>query len=195
MTAGTLQEARVALVRERVLEGVAQVLAGGDELTFARVAKAADVPERTMYRHFPTREALLAAVFDWANARVGFEGERPVGRDEVVALIERLFPGFDEIAPVIHELLVAPEGRTARLAHNDERRRSAETLVRNEVPGLDRRSARQVAAALQLLTSAAAWQTLRDVWEMDGGEAADAATMAIDLIIDGARGRAEARRS
>ncbi len=195
MTAGTLQEARVALVRERVLEGVAQVLAGGDELTFARVAKAADVPERTVYRHFPTREALLAAVFDWANARVGFEGERPVRRDEVVALIERLFPGFDEIAPVIHELLVAPEGRTARLAHNDERRRSAETLVRNEVPGLDRRSARQVAAALQLLTSASAWQTLRDVWEMDGGEAADAATMAIDLIIDGARGRAEARRS
>ena len=195
MTAGTLQEARAALVRERVLEGVAQVLAGGDELTFARVAKAADVPERTVYRHFPTREALLAAVFDWANARVGFEGERPVRRDEVVALIERLFPGFDEIAPVIHELLVAPEGRTARLAHNDERRRSAETLVRNEVPGLDRRSARQVAAALQLLTSASAWQTLRDVWEMDGGEAADAATMAIDLIIDGARGRAEARRS
>ena len=195
MTAGTLQEARVALVRERVLEGVAQVLAGGDELTFARVAKAADVPERTVYRHFPTREALLAAVFDWANAHVGFEGERPVRRDEVVALIERLFPGFDEIAPVIHELLVAPEGRTARLAHNDERRRSAETLVRNEVPGLDRRSARQVAAALQLLTSASAWQTLRDVWEMDGGEAADAATMAIDLIIDGARGRAEARRS
>ena len=195
MTAGTLQEARVALVRERVLEGVAQVLAGGDELTFARVAKAADVPERTVYRHFPTREALLAAVFDWANARVGFEGERPVRRDEVVALIERLFPGFDEIAPVIHELLVAPEGRTARLAHNDERRRSAETLVRNEVPGLDRRSARQVAAALQLLTSASAWQTLRDVWEMDGGEAADAATMAIDLIIDGARGRADARRS
>ena len=195
MTAGTLQEARAALVRERVLEGVAQVLAGGDELTFARVAKAADVPERTVYRHFPTREALLAAVFDWANARVGFEGERPVRRDEVVALIERLFPGFDEIAPVIHELLVAPEGRTARLAHNDERRRSAETLVRNEVPGLDRRSAWQVAAALQLLTSASAWQTLRDVWEMDGGEAADAATMAIDLIIDGARGRAEARRS
>ena len=195
MTAGTLQEARVALVRERVLEGVAQVLAGGDELTFARVAKAADVPERTVYRHFPTREALLAAVFDWANARVGFEGERPVRRDEVVALIERLFPGFDEIAPVIHELLVAPEGRTARLAHNDERRRTAETLVRNEVPGLDRRSARQVAAALQLLTSASAWQTLRDVWEMDGGEAADAATMAIDLIIDGARGRADARRS
>jgi len=96
---------------------------------------------------------------------------------------------------VIHELLVAPEGRTARLAHNDQRRRSAETLVRNEVPGLDRRSARQVAAALQLLTSASAWQTLRDVWEMDGGEAADAATMAIDLIIDGARGRADARRS
>jgi len=92
MTAGTLQEARVALVRERVLEGVAQVLAGGDELTFARVAKAADVPERTVYRHFPTREALLAAVFDWAKARVGFEGERPVRRDEVVALIERLFP-------------------------------------------------------------------------------------------------------
>ena len=195
MTAGTLQEARVALVRERVLEGVAQVLAEGHELTFARVAKAADVPERTVYRHFQTRDALLTAVFDWANTRVGFDGERPTRRDDVVGLIERLFPGFDEIAPVIHELLVAPEGRDARLAHNDDRRRSAETLVHNEVPGLDRHSVRHVAAALQLLTSAAAWQTLRDVWGMNGREAAETATIAIDLIIEGARGRAAARES
>ena len=96
---------------------------------------------------------------------------------------------------MIDELFVAPEGRDARLAHNDDRRRSAETLVHNEVPGLDRHTARHVAAALQLLTSAAAWQTLRDVWGMDGRDAAEPATMAIDLIIEGARGRAVARES
>ena len=40
---------------------------------------------------------------------------------------------------------------------------------------------------IQLLTSAAAWQTLRDFWEMDGNEAAEAVAVAIDLLLAGAR--------
>jgi hypothetical protein len=48
MPAVSLRDARSAVVRERVLAGVADVLAAGDDLTFARVAEAADVPERTV---------------------------------------------------------------------------------------------------------------------------------------------------
>ena len=49
-----------AVVRDRVMEGVARLLAAGDNLTFAKVAAEAAVPERTVNRHFPTRETLLA---------------------------------------------------------------------------------------------------------------------------------------
>jgi AcrR family transcriptional regulator len=192
MTSSTsLQEARAAVVRERVLEGVAAVLSAGEDLTFAKVAKAAEVPERTVYRHFPTREALLAEVFGWANRRIGFDGELPADREGVTTLVRRVFPGFDQIAPVIQELLVAPEGLLARLSNKDDRQQAAMAVVVSEAPGLDPATARRVAAAVQLLTTAATWQTLRHYWDMDGEEAAETAAVAVDLLLDGARSRAQ----
>jgi AcrR family transcriptional regulator len=194
MRSGSLQDARAAVVRRRVLEGVAELLAAGDDLTFAKVATAAGVPERTVYRHFPTRQDLLTAVFDWANERIGFAGvEPPADGAGAVELVRRAFPAFDELAPIIHELLIAPEGLPARLSGNDRRRRTALAVARHEAPGLDRTTTRRVAAVVQLLTAAATWQTLRDYWDMDGAEAAETSALAITLVLDGAR--AAARRT
>jgi AcrR family transcriptional regulator len=186
-----LRDARSEVVHQRVLAGVAELLTAGDDLTFAKVARAAGVPERTVYRHFPTREALLAAVFDWANERIGFAGELPTDRAGVVELVRRVFPGFDEIGPVVRELLVAPEGLMARQARLDDRHQAAGAVVESEAPGLDPADARRVAAAVQLLTTASTWNTLRDYWGMDGAEAAETAALAVELLLDGARARTE----
>ena len=191
MKAATLSDARQELVRGRVLEGVAAVLGRGIDLTYANVAAAAAVPERTLYRHFPTREALLNAVFHWANERIGFRGELPRDEAALAALVRRVFPGFDALAPVIRELLIAPEGRLARLASKAQRQQASLELVRREVDGLDRASARRLAALLQLLTAAATWQTLRDYWDMTGEEAAESAALAIELLLAGARAKAK----
>jgi AcrR family transcriptional regulator len=183
MTAVSLQEARAALVRDRVLEGVAEVLAAGDDLTFARVAVAAGVPERTVYRHFPTRQDLLTAVYGWVNQRGGDDFERPTTASEAGELVRRAFPTFDEVAPVVRELLVAREGLPARLADNDRRQRAALDLVRHHLPTADKATARRLAAVVQLLTSAAAWQSMRDYWQFDGAEAAEASALAIALLL------------
>lgn len=193
MATVTLSDARQALVRTRVLDGVADVLRRGEELTFANVAAAASVPERTVYRHFPSREALLAAVYDWANERIGFH-ERPTDAEGMAQLVRRMFPAFDAIAPVIRELLIAPEGKLARLAHNEGRKRAALALVQNEAPGLDRTSARRVAAIFQLLASAPAWQTISEYWGIDGTEAAEASVLAMELMLDGIHARERRRR-
>jgi AcrR family transcriptional regulator len=185
-----LSEARQAVVHQRVLEAVAGLLAAGEDLTFARVARAAEVPERTVYRHFPTKEALYTAVFEWANTRLGFAGRRPATGAELAASVRRSFIGFDELAPVIRQLLVAPEGLWARLSANEDRQEAALALARREAPGLDDVSERRLAAALQLLTSAASWQTLRDYWQVDGAEAAETSALAIELLLEAARARA-----
>jgi AcrR family transcriptional regulator len=189
----SLRDARSEVVRDRVLDGVAALLAAGDDLTFAKVAKQAGVPERTVYRHFPTREALLTAVFGWANRQIGFDGNLPTDRAGATALVRRAFPGFDKIAPVVRELLVAPEGLLARLSAREERQRAAVELAQHEAPGLDPTSTRQVAAAVQLLTTAATWQTLRDYWGMDGEQAAATAALAVELLLDGAQARGKAQ--
>jgi AcrR family transcriptional regulator len=194
MESVSLSSARSELVRQRVLAGVAQVLDRGEALTFAAVAPAAGVPERTIYRHFPTREALLAAVYTWVNQRLGVDGERPTDAEGLARLVRQAFGGFDAMAPVIRELLLAPEGRSARLAANPERQRAALAIVRHEAPGLDPASARRVAAVLQLLTAAATWQALREYWGLDGAEAAEASVLASELILEGARCRERAVR-
>jgi AcrR family transcriptional regulator len=192
MKSVTLADDRVDLVRRRALEGVSAVLSRGEALTYAAVAEAAGIAERTLYRHFPTRAALLAAVFEWTNERIGFRGEYPGDEAELVALVRRAFPGFDAHATVIEELLLTPEGRQARLASKPERQRATTALVRQEAPGMDRSSERRTAAVLQLLSSAATWQSLRDYWDMDGAEAAETAALAVELLLNGARARGKA---
>ncbi len=194
MSSSTLSDARAELVRQRALSGAAAVLERGETLTFAAVAAAADVPERTLYRYFPTREALLQGLYDWVNQRLAVDGERPTDAPGLARLVRQAFPGFDGLAPVIRELLAAPEGRLARLSANPARQRAALALVAREAPGLPPAEARRVAAVLQLLTAAATWQSLRDYWGMDGAEAAETAVLASELILAGARARGGARR-
>ena len=191
MTTETLQDARSNLVRQRVLDGVFEVLSAGDDLTFTRVAKAAGVPERTIYRHFPSKEALHAAIWSWANERMGFTGPFPTDAAGYVALVRTTHPGFERLAPVIRELLSSRDGLAVRLTANDQRRQSAIAAVRSSAPDLDPVEVPRVAAALQLLTSAAAWQTLHVYWGMDGTEAGETAALAIELLLAGARARHE----
>jgi hypothetical protein len=148
-----------------------------------------------VYRYFPTRAALLAAVFDWSNRRIGFDGKLPVDAATTVALVRRVFPGFDAIAPVIHELLIAPEGLAARRTDLAKRRRAAADIVRHEAPELDRTRTRRLAAVLQMLTTAATWQTLRDYWDMDGKEASETVALAIELLFAGARAQQHDKRA
>lgn len=187
------QAARARAVQDRILAGVAELLRRGDDLTFAKVALASGVPERTVYRHFPNRQALLTGAFQWANRRIGYGGgERPTTVDGLADLVRRAFPVFDDLAPVVHELLASPDGREARLADAPQRRDAALALVAAEAPDLDVATARRVAAVVQVLTSAATWQALHEHWDMDGPQAAEAAVLAVRLLLDGARNQPSA---
>ena len=146
---GVISETDV--VRARVIDGVVSLLDAGRSLTFKDVALEAGVPERTVYRYFPTRAALLAAVFEWTNEQIGYRGPRPTTQDQLVALVRQAFRGFDGHAPVVRQMLIEPDGRGARLADVAERRRAAIELVRHEVPGLDRSTRERVAAAIQVM--------------------------------------------
>jgi AcrR family transcriptional regulator len=184
------QQVKADAVRTQVIEGVVALLHAGRSLTFREVAREAGVPERTVYRYFPTRTALLAAVFEWTNEQLGYDGPRPTTEDDLMALVRQAFRGFDEHAPVVRQMLIEPDGRRARLADVAERRRAAVELVRNEAPGLDRATRDRLAAAIQVLTVAATWQSLHDYWDLDGPDAAETSALAIELLLEAARARA-----
>jgi AcrR family transcriptional regulator len=49
--------------RDRIVAAAREVVAGADELKLNAIAKLAGVGQGTLYRHFPTREHLLAEVY------------------------------------------------------------------------------------------------------------------------------------
>jgi len=107
----------------------------------------------------------------------------------LTALVRRCFPGFDALAPVVRELLIAPDRQVARLQNKSRRQRASLRLVRREAPKFAPAEGRRLAAVLQLLSQGATWQALREYWDMDGAEAAEASTLAIELLLEGARQR------
>lgn len=113
----------------------------------------------------------------------------------MASLVRRSFPGFDEIAPVVRELLIAPEGRLARLRHRTARQRASLAMARREAPELDTKRRRRLAAVLQLLSQAATWQALREYWDMDGAEAAEASAQAIELLLAGTKARTKSGKA
>ena len=63
--------------RDHVLDTVCDLIRAGEDVTFTKIAAAAEVPERTLYRHFPNRQALVHSLFAHVNQRIGFDGELP----------------------------------------------------------------------------------------------------------------------
>jgi AcrR family transcriptional regulator len=65
MTTGSVSPRRADTRRnhERILAAAAESLAKSDEVSFNAIAKKAEVGVGTVYRHFPTPEALILAVY------------------------------------------------------------------------------------------------------------------------------------
>jgi len=182
-----LREAQAAATSQRILEAVGVVLERGQEPTYALVAKEAGCQERTVYRHFPTREGLAAAFWDWQYSNLG-PRDWTIGTEAgLLALIDRSFRAFDEHPELIRAMLHTRHGRSARLSENEERRAMAQRCVDDAVPDLDPQRRRQAAAATQLLFSAAAWEVLRDYWDMNGEDAAATASLALTAMLEGLR--------
>ncbi len=77
--APSLRERQRAETREQILRAVNRQLETRslEDLSFAEVAAEAGVGERTVYRHFPTKEALLGAFWAFMQSEAFTDHDRP----------------------------------------------------------------------------------------------------------------------
>ena len=157
------------------------------ELTFTQVARMAGLGERTIYRHFPNKEALLEGWWRAHKARLGQEAFP----DTLAALLDfpvKAFPAFDEEAEIIRGAVLSPQGRAMTLARNDERQAAIRRAVRAELgPDASEDLVLTVCASVQLIQSATAWLTMRDYWDLSGDQSGQIARRAIQAIFTAAR--------
>jgi AcrR family transcriptional regulator len=184
-----LRAAQAVATRERILDALADVLERGQDPTYAAVAAAAGVQERTVYRYFPTRAELHRDF--WRRVHEQRIGAVPDATDlrTLQELVAETFAGFTAHAALVRAMLHSAAGRDMRLAANDERRRRFERVAALELPLRGRAERRRAAAAAQVLCSAMAWEYLQDYWQMSPGEATATVQQALAALFDGLRAR------
>lgn len=179
-----LRQGYAAQTRERILDAAIAALNDGapEQLTIAGVAKAAGVTERTVYRHFATREDLLKAVWPRMQARMGMSGF-PQDVATLIATPQKVFPRFAAEEGSVRASMASEAGREIRRSANPERQKAFLGCVREALPDLDANTRRRRAAVIQLIGSAHGWAAMKDYWGLSAEDAGQAAAEAIGLLL------------
>lgn len=170
--------------RLRILDAAVALIeeAGETPLTMAAVAERAGVTDRTVYRHFETRDALVRATWSRMQQRVASRGFPRTAQDMVESPVQ-LFPRFDSARELVRASLYSPAGLDIRMSSNAERQDAVLSAVRDAFPDADERWLRRRAAIAQLINSAYAWEVLRQYWDIEGEEAGKAAAEALAILL------------
>jgi AcrR family transcriptional regulator len=194
MKTASLRDQQAAVARERILQGVAELLErdGADELTMPQVAGVSGVSLRTLYRYFPTREALLDAAGRWIGGELLKQGY-PTTLDDVADSFERACREFDERPGLVRAMAMSEVGRAARSARRRERLDAIRQLLDGEVGALPERELRQAEAVLAYLHNMLAYTTLREEQGLAGTEIGEALGWAIRTLVADLRRRTNAK--
>jgi len=185
-----LREGQKANTRQSIVEAAGRLLAKGDAnaLSFSAIAREAGVKERTVYRHFPSKAALLGGIGEWymplIRSRLPIETERDLIADPM-----HTFPARDEHEHIVRAVWTTREGREFRLDKIEERRAAFSAAVAGAVEDLPPRQARWVAAVCHVLLSGGTWLTLKDYWGFSGEESGKAVSMAMELLLNAVRAK------
>lgn len=186
---GSARSDLVALTRARVMRGLADLLEEGEkDLTFETVATASGVPLRTLFRHFPSKEALFQSFWTWVSDALRPPAP-PRDATELHAYISGLFASFDANAALVRAMLHNPHGRATRLAHRQARQAKIEASLAEAGRGLNTEAARDLAAAVATLCSATTWEALQDECGLSGPEAARAVQRAVAALVAAAEAK------
>lgn len=181
-----LRAEQMEQTRLRILEATADVLADEEvnEVTVPLVAVRARVSVRTVYRHFPTKEALFDEFGEWAEEHLRVVLlSYPDTLEGVRAMAPALYRMYDERAPLIRALL-SKRGQEIRARTRRRRLATFEKAMREVTDGLEPAERQRALAVIYLLVSAPAWQAMRDQWDLKGEEAGKAAAWAVRVLTD-----------
>jgi AcrR family transcriptional regulator len=172
--------------RLRILGAVTDVVAdpATEEVTIPLVAERARVSLGTVYRHFPTREALFDAWAQWVDETLRIRlHSYPESVDDLPEFALELYRSYDESEALVRAMM-RPAARDVRQRTRRRRQRQFERAMSEVTQGLEPRDRLRALAVVYLLVSAPAWDAMRDQWGLRGEEAGKAAAWAIRVLTD-----------
>jgi AcrR family transcriptional regulator len=177
-----LRREQAEQTRARIVEAARLLVVSGVEgLTMQQAAKEAGVALRTVFRHFPTREDLLDAVWQAMNRQMG-ETPDLDSLDELTQFVPELFGRYEAVEGQIRGAMFASTFESSRRRLGSGRAQKMRKAVAAQFVGGDERSRAMAAAAAYTLTIPLVSIPLKEAYGLSTPEAARAVAWAIRTL-------------
>lgn len=182
--------------RHAILDALAHVIVESTAFGFSvqDVAKRAGVTHRTVYNHFPTREALSEALAQYVEERLASLGPAPDSQlPSIQSFADRvgeLYHGLatQEVLVRAYVMLMMANRRPAQLMRRRSRR--FEEVVARDVALPAGLSAVEISAVIRMFMSSMGWHTLTEHMGLSTMQAATAAAWATRTLVGALEPRA-----
>lgn len=186
-----LRARQAQVVRDAALDAVVDLLEDGDldsvdDISMPDVAHAAGVSLRTLYRYFPTREALLSE----AGTRVQTRLALPTavdGPDDIASTFWAASARLAEHPKLARALLRTATGRALHASNRSARVEAIHEALGQLTAGLPAARARQVAGVITHLCSSTAWVSISDESHVSAHDARSGVVWALTTLLDAVR--------
>jgi AcrR family transcriptional regulator len=187
MAKQSLREQQQELTRELIFQAIVDVVLeeGVQAFTVQRVAERAGVSARTVYRHFPTRQALLDAIGDWSaeqNAQHGLAP--PTSAAEFPEQARRIFRSWDEDEDAVRAFVILRLLGGLQPRERTERVQRIAQLIDEWAPHAPVEVRQHGIRTIRALYNTVTWTQMRTDLGITGAEAGDAVAYAIQLVLD-----------
>jgi AcrR family transcriptional regulator len=179
----SLREAQRAVTEQRIIGALAALIDQEHplEISMAAVAKRAEVSEPTLYRHFPTKRDLFAALAGDQFQTVA-AGLAPASADDLAEAVRTVFERSAGMENVVRWTLAATDPERVPRPNVQARLAMLRTALRDVLADLDDETAQLLLRAALLLTSPMAWLYWNDYLGLDPAAAAATAGWAIKTL-------------
>ena len=179
----SLRDQQAEFTRNLLLEAARKVIIENhpEDFTMQKVAREAGVSHRTVYRYFPSRQALIDEFSEWLEQRFDSNRLSSLSMDEIDDVARFAFMRFERNAQFFEAAARLSVGglRPANQAHRTR-------LFRKEFdatfPDLDPKAADLAFAVLRHLIGLQTWFELRDRFQLDEGEPGEAVAWAARVL-------------
>jgi AcrR family transcriptional regulator len=173
-------------VKQRIVEKIFEVLGdpGAPEMSAAEVARRAEVSTRTVYRYFPTKEALFDAANEEMRKRIGHRS-LPLKADEIAGNIGELFAGLAKNRELVLAMRSSKVAREIRARRKVVQRNAIAAAMAPKTKHIeDEGYARAVAALFNCLGSSDVWVEMTETWGVTTEQASKATQWAVETLLE-----------
>lgn len=184
-----LRAEQARATRERILDATLRVMARGlATLSIPEVAREAGVSVPTVYRHFGSKDDLLAAVYPHVARRVGLDTvPDPVTLDDLRDGVRAYFERLANYSALDLAAVASPVGDEVRHATMTHRLKRLSRLADSIEPPLPKADRDRITRLLAVLTASASLRMWRDHLGVSVEQAADDIVWLVEASIAASR--------